>query len=603
MSQISKFDFDEGVLVKGKGLEGITFILNYVNNVYFEERQFPEPMLIYRGVTGYYPRKENGIIVQGKKVIQSSLAYRLQEFYPEGYNRSTYISKLKQMVSEARSSFPKEYSNFSDLSILADIQHNGGATCLVDFSKNILKALWFACERDNKEDGYLYCYNIMQDSIINNNLTWIKNNDRRDIESLLTASSRFANVCSDVTNRFYYWTPPAVNNRIVNQDSIFIFGLDKFEIEKHQILMFRIPAETKDSIKKALESFFNIHSFSIYHDVPGYARSKARTTPVAQTDGVKNFNSVFIDIFEFIRNEDYTSATSLIRRYQGWSDYKKITPKEEMELHYSLAICFKKTSSKDRADYDVINAIEEFKKVISISNMIIIDEKKKLRGEHLSQKRNSIIDGLEYLSRKSVRAYNEIIDLCYESQRSWEGIQICDEIIKNAKNFHFDAEQELNLSVCRITRMELYIIYKLYRCCHKDIQTEDSTSTQFMEIESNSKEIITSSNKFDELLVNYYRLFNELIIDYVKDKGTKESHQKVKIFKKNFMPSEIDKYLSGNNYYYWDFIDILEAIGQLEQKGGKNSIPYINDMKELTSSIIAFRDILESQLMLRNSRM
>lgn len=189
MSQISKFDFDEGVLVKGKGLEGITFILNYVNNVYFEERQFPEPMLIYRGVTGYYPRKENGIIVQGKKVIQSSLAYRLQEFYPEGYNRSTYISKLKQMVSEARSSFPKEYSNFSDLSILADIQHNGGATCLVDFSKNILKALWFACERDNKEDGYLYCYNIMQDSIINNNLTWIKNNDRRDIESLLTASS------------------------------------------------------------------------------------------------------------------------------------------------------------------------------------------------------------------------------------------------------------------------------------------------------------------------------------------------------------------------------------------------------------------------------
>ena len=51
MSQISKFDFDEGVLVKGKGLEGITFILNYVDNVYFGQRQFPEPVLIYRGVT------------------------------------------------------------------------------------------------------------------------------------------------------------------------------------------------------------------------------------------------------------------------------------------------------------------------------------------------------------------------------------------------------------------------------------------------------------------------------------------------------------------------------------------------------------------------
>ena len=67
MSQISKFDFDEGVLVKGKVLEGITFIVNYVDNVYFGQRQFPEPVLIYRGVTGYYPKKENGTIVQGKK--------------------------------------------------------------------------------------------------------------------------------------------------------------------------------------------------------------------------------------------------------------------------------------------------------------------------------------------------------------------------------------------------------------------------------------------------------------------------------------------------------------------------------------------------------
>lgn len=54
MSQISKFDFDEGVLVKGKGLEGITFILNYVDNVYFGQRQFPEPVLIYRGIKGYW---------------------------------------------------------------------------------------------------------------------------------------------------------------------------------------------------------------------------------------------------------------------------------------------------------------------------------------------------------------------------------------------------------------------------------------------------------------------------------------------------------------------------------------------------------------------
>ena len=87
MSQISKFDFDEGVLVKGKGLEGITFILNYVDNVYFGQRQFPEPVLIYRGVTGYYPKKENGTIVQvsqsqGMGLLNegNALRWRMQSF-------------------------------------------------------------------------------------------------------------------------------------------------------------------------------------------------------------------------------------------------------------------------------------------------------------------------------------------------------------------------------------------------------------------------------------------------------------------------------------------------------------------------------------------
>ena len=79
--------FDEGILVKGKGLEGITFILNYVDNVYFGQRQFPEPVLIYRGVTGYYPKKENGTIVQvsqsqGMGLLNegNALRWRMQSF-------------------------------------------------------------------------------------------------------------------------------------------------------------------------------------------------------------------------------------------------------------------------------------------------------------------------------------------------------------------------------------------------------------------------------------------------------------------------------------------------------------------------------------------
>jgi len=586
-----KIDYKKEILVKGLGIDAISYILHYVDNMYFKGDVFPEPKVIYRGVTAYYPRKENGEIVKGEKVIQSALAYRLQEYCYKGYNRSTYISKLKQMISDARISFPNEYRGQTDLTVLADIQHNGGATCLVDFSKNILKSLWFACEREFDKDGYLYCYNIMHDSIINNNLTWIKDNDNRDIEMLLTASSRFANVCSDVTNRFYYWTPPALNNRIVSQDSIFIFGLDRFEIEKHKILMFKIPAASKESIKKALEIFFNIHSFSIYNDISGYAISKARTNPIAQTDGVNNFNYVFVDILNFMQNEDYTSAASLIRRYQGQREYEGISEREEMELHYSMGICYKKSRLNDRAEYEIINSIEEFKKVIEISNKCIVQSKKELRGEKDPDKRTEIIKDLEYLSRKCVRAYNEIIDLCYDSLLFTEGMQVCDEIIKNYKNLMFKTAA-LSLSVCRITRMELYILSRMHKKGYED--------TRFLESENSSIEIANSKNAFDKLLIGYYMLFDELLNDYRDDKGIIESIKKITNFKKKLNINETKKYL--HDYYYWEFLDILKALGHIEVRNGDNSILYINVLKDLTSAMISFRDILESQLMLKNTR-
>lgn len=414
--------------VVAEGIAGINFVLKKVNEKFFsgEQSMRPTPMVIYRGVTSYYPRRIKGVEDNGEEVIQSSLAYRLQEFCKDGYNRSTYIRKLKRIISDARMSFPKEYSdNLSDLEVLADIQHNGGATCLVDFSKNILKALWFACEREEDEDGYLYCYNIMDDSIINNNLTWVKNQEKRDIESLLTASSRFANVCSDVTNRFYYWTPPAVNNRIVTQDSIFIFGLDKFEVKKHNIYTFRIKKEVKVSIKRALEMFFNIHSFSIYNDIPGFARSKHRSNPFAQ-NGTENFNGMFADMLKYMQGGDYTSASALIRQYQVQK--KNMDSLENMELHYSLAVCFMK--STERAEFDVVNSIQEFRSVITLCDEIIKKDRKKIKGEQDKNKVLYLKEEIEYVSRKGVRAYNEIIDLCYESRRYQLGIEICDEIIK-----------------------------------------------------------------------------------------------------------------------------------------------------------------------------
>ena len=79
--------------------------------------------------------------------------------------------------------YPGNYASWRDLEILGDLQHNGAATCLVDFSKNLLVSLWFACgnnakeeplcdnkQNDNKQYGVLYYYDVHEDLIKHNNL-------------------------------------------------------------------------------------------------------------------------------------------------------------------------------------------------------------------------------------------------------------------------------------------------------------------------------------------------------------------------------------------------------------------------------------------------
>ncbi len=43
--------------------------------------------------------------------------------------------------------------------MLAELQHHGAATSLIDFTKSALIALWFACQ-DKKTNGKVFCLDI-----------------------------------------------------------------------------------------------------------------------------------------------------------------------------------------------------------------------------------------------------------------------------------------------------------------------------------------------------------------------------------------------------------------------------------------------------------
>lgn len=116
--------------------------------------------------------------------IRSSAAVRLKNLEHRTYN--DYINYHKSLILDAKNRFPNEYHNYTDIEILADLQHKGGATCMVDFSNNFLTSLWFAVQDDFNDIGYLLCYDIHRDMIELDNLSYLgPKNEERKIQELL----------------------------------------------------------------------------------------------------------------------------------------------------------------------------------------------------------------------------------------------------------------------------------------------------------------------------------------------------------------------------------------------------------------------------------
>lgn len=253
------------------GLDAIGYVLHKLNI------QLKTPSsYIYRGITAYYPALNNNT---DSHIIQSGLNVRLEQSLGK-YSEENYTNELKSLIKTARKRFPQIYQS-CDLNVLADIQHNGGATCLIDFSKNILTAIWFACQNDFEKCAYLYCYNILPD-ITKNTLIRIEDESSINIESIFNQYSSSINRHSNINDKHYYlWEPSGFSNRIIRQDSIFLFGRSPFIVSDHDVVTILIPAPIKQSVKEALDTYFNISESTIYNDTIGFAIANGKMKPLS----------------------------------------------------------------------------------------------------------------------------------------------------------------------------------------------------------------------------------------------------------------------------------------------------------------------------------
>ena len=167
---------------------------------------------------------------------------------------------------------------FSQLEILAELQHHGAATCLIDFTYSAQIALWFACGQDSKtskdcdsktsknsenpSNGKVFAvYNQLP------NFKKVKSNMlKNNIDYFLQDEENFP---------LHYWQPRQQNNRIIAQQSIFLFGHPEFEPYDECIIL----VDSKEDILTELKQVSGITEAMLFPDFEKFAFLRREEEP------------------------------------------------------------------------------------------------------------------------------------------------------------------------------------------------------------------------------------------------------------------------------------------------------------------------------------
>ena len=176
----------------------------------------------------------------------------------------TFQSYIDHLLDEAglRGFRERRDRSLSDLELLAELQHFGAATCLIDFTTHSLIALWFAC---HKEAGKA------------SKVVALATDDPEKFSSINYEDSK--KPIKEFLNRgkLWKWEPSGLNNRIVAQQSVFVFGEGR--IEKNSYQEITIAATHKNEIIRILGKAFGISERKLYNDLAGFANNNAHDQP------------------------------------------------------------------------------------------------------------------------------------------------------------------------------------------------------------------------------------------------------------------------------------------------------------------------------------
>ena len=204
--------------------------------------------------------------------IEASAYRRLPEI---NRNNTSKLLKINQELIEKARGLGHDQKNgqqLSDLELLAELQHFGAATCLIDFSRSALVALWFACQQGSKVEANGKVFAVRHDDMVR-----LKTVNPKLIKKEIDYFFK-----PDENGRFplYQWQPKLQNNRIIAQQSVFVFSGASIEAEDECV----IKRNSKQDILISLDNISGINEVNIYPDFDGFARLHAHNKTYVEPD-------------------------------------------------------------------------------------------------------------------------------------------------------------------------------------------------------------------------------------------------------------------------------------------------------------------------------
>ena len=271
----------------------------------------------------------------------------------------------------------------SDLELISELQHFGAATGLIDFTYNALVALWFACWKSDS------------DKQANGKVVVLRSDGLEALETVDYKMSqwnidRFFKQDGDGLYRLYQWQPKDLNNRIIAQQSVFVFGGDMIEIASKC----EIDARCKPEILTTLEEVSGITGTRLFADFDGFAWLNAHDKPVEQTAKAYKLRGI-----EALQKKNLRRAIDLL------TQSIRLDP-ENPETYFHRARAYRRDSQFDKSIEDCNTMIEYYKKAMGDDS-----ELTKKWDPNLAKAYNT--RGVAYASRKqyakAIKSYKAAI--------------------------------------------------------------------------------------------------------------------------------------------------------------------------------------------------